>query len=105
MQGLTTQQMKEQYGENFNVFEMPGGESKKEFLNRILNQITLIANTHINEDVVIVTHGRVIAEFINYAGNEADLSSITNGAITTFKYHHKDNGDPIIQLVSVEHAK
>ena len=106
LQGLTKPQVYEQYGKHWEdvVDTAPGGETKTEFLKRFINQISLIAKNHINESVVIVTHGHAIRQFIAYAGYDKDeCPAITNASIITVKYHHADERQ--IELISIECAE
>lgn len=106
LEGLTKPQVHELHGKHWeNDFDtVPGGETKTEFLRRLTNQITLIAQNHIDESIVIVTHGHAIRQFLAYAGYDKDQwPPITNATIITVKYHHAD--EPQIELISVECAE
>jgi probable phosphoglycerate mutase len=106
LQGLTKQQVSELHGKHWeNDFDIvPDGETKAEFLKRITNQIALIAENHIDESVVVVTHGHAIRQFITHAGYDKDeWPPITNASIITVKYHHGDK--PQIELISIECAE
>jgi probable phosphoglycerate mutase len=41
-------------------FEVPGGESLKEFYTRIVNEIESIAQKHANKNILMVAHGGVL---------------------------------------------
>ena len=105
LQGLTKQQLHDLHGKDWeDTFDtIPGGETKSELLKRFTNQINLIAKSHINKFIVIVTHGHAIRQFIANIGYGKDKwSSITNASIITIKYHHGD--EPKIELISLECA-
>lgn len=107
LQGLTKQKVRETHGEHFDFdWEViPGGETKTDFLRRIMNQITLIAQAHVNENVVMVTHGHAIRKLLTFAGYDInEWPAIINASIITVRYHHKDTSEPIIQLISVEYV-
>ncbi len=106
LEGLTKPQVHELYGKHWeNDFDtVPCGEGKAEFLKRLTNQIALIAQNHINESIVIVTHGHAIRQFLTYAGyDKNEWPPITNASIITVKYYHAD--EPQIELISVESAE
>ncbi len=80
---------------------VPGGETRADFLNRIVNQIRVIAQNHVDESVVVVTHAGVIKNFLNHLKYDNNQwPSITNTAIVTVKYYHA--GEPHIELISIE---
>lgn len=100
-QGRTRQEMREQHGGHFDWERVPDGETKTEFLRRIVNHITLIAQNHINESVIIVTHAGAIKNFLVYGGYT--INELPNTALITVKYHH--TGEQQIELISIEGAE
>jgi len=105
MGGLTKKHIYELYGQGYDFDDeiIPSGEAKTAFMMRTTNQIALIAKAHINESVIVVTHGLVIRNFIAFAGyDKNEWPAITNAAIITVRYHHTDESQ--IELVSVEYA-
>jgi broad specificity phosphatase PhoE len=101
-QGKTKQQIAELHGAQDAIWEIvPGGETRADFLNRIVNHIALIAQNHPDESVAVVTHAGAIKNFLThwkYDNNQ--WPSITNTAIVTVKYYHAD--EPHIELISIE---
>lgn len=103
MQGLTKKQVYELLGDHndFDLETITDGETKTDFLRRITKQISLIAQNHINESVIVVTHGLFIRNFLACVGYDInEWPIITNTSIITIKYHHKD--EPHIELISIE---
>lgn len=106
LQGLTKQELHDLHGQYWeDTFDtIPGGETKTELLKRFTNQINLIAKDHINESIVVVTHGHAISQFIAYAGyGKNEWPPITNASIITVTYYHEN--EPRIEIVSIECAE
>lgn len=66
-EGLTAAEIQERFPEEHARFigrdpdyEVPGGESAREFTDRCLGGLSEIAGRHRGEDVVVVTHGLVL---------------------------------------------
>lgn len=106
LQGLTKKQVHEMHGTHWeNALDTEhGGESKTEFVQRLTNELSRISKNHLNESVIIVTHGHAIRQFIAYAGyDKNEWPPVTNASIITVKYHHGDTSQ--IELVSIESAE
>jgi probable phosphoglycerate mutase len=102
-EGCTKQEWYESHGEHvdFDLDIIPGGEAKTEFLKRVVGQITLIAQNHIGEAIIVVSHAIAIRSYLGYLGYDINQwPPITNTSIITVKYHHAEQ--PHIELVSIE---
>lgn len=66
---------------------VPDMESGFEVVQRVLPVLEIIAERHLGEDVLIVTHGGVIrALLVHLAGHDWSTTKIQNGEVVTFVY-------------------
>ena len=73
-------------------FRWPGGESYREFRQRALACVALIATGHSGQRVVLVTHAGVISQVLGamHGASAAcwELWRPRNGSVTTLRWHH-----------------
>jgi len=69
---------------------VPDMESGIEVINRALPILELIAKKHLDQDVLVVTHGGVIrALLVHLANYDWSTTKIHNGQVVTFVYEEK----------------
>jgi len=71
-------------------FVIPGGESRRQFHERVRGAFESLATTHSGKTVVIVTHGGVLATFFRHVhGIALDVAhpiAITNASYNMLEY-------------------
>lgn len=96
LQGLTRAEAKENYLEILDAYIsdpnyiIPDGESSHQFMQRCSTIVEKLAKQHLNQNILIVTHGGFIGNFLKYV-LEIPLSAprhfkIMNTSINTFLY-------------------
>lgn len=72
--GLTNDDIEQRMPEEYrllregSLFAFPGGESREHFLQRVVGALLGVAARHPDDDVLIVTHGGVIASLERHLG-------------------------------------
>lgn len=69
-------------------FKVPGGESYEDLVNRVVDRLHHIAEKHVGEQVLVVTHGGVIAAAMRHALPEplrGETLKIKNTSVTRFR--------------------
>jgi probable phosphoglycerate mutase len=104
-QGLTAEQLKEKFPEEYRLhrtmgpeYVIPGGESVRQQVERNVECLTAIAKNHTGETIVVVTHGGVLSGFLRHALSiplEAPRRfEFVNAGLNVFAY---ENGDWFLQ--------
>ncbi len=101
LEGKTFAEIEAQYGHRFDLAThhglsnleklhykfVPDVESGYEVIQRVLPALELIAQKHLDDDVLIVTHGGVIrALLVHLANHDWSSTKIQNGQVVTFLY-------------------
>jgi 2,3-bisphosphoglycerate-dependent phosphoglycerate mutase len=96
-QGLNGDELKEKYAEEYRLhrtmgpsYVIPGGESMRQQVERNVAYFNEIAEKHLGETVVVVTHGGVLSGFFRHALSiplEAPRRfEFTNASLNVFTY-------------------
>ena len=100
LQGFTRAEAKEKYPEIVDAYLtnpdyiIPDGESSNQFMQRCSNIVEKLAKQHLNQNILIVTHGGFIGNFLKYV-LEIPVSAprrfrVMNTSINTFLYDEKN---------------
>lgn len=88
-----------------NIYDIETYESLK---SRVYNSIYNICKNHINNNIVIVSHGAVINSFlreINKGKLELDNFRLNNTGISTIVYNHQNSEWEIIRINDIAHIE
>jgi probable phosphoglycerate mutase len=96
-EGYTKSELIEKHPDTFHALMegkdgvvIPGGETEPEILNRAIEFLTEIAQRHVGEKILVISHGGIIKRFTKYvlgiANSTGRLSPIINTAINIFHY-------------------
>jgi probable phosphoglycerate mutase len=97
IQGLTMNEFKDKYPEEYNNFNsnnpdyiIPGGESAKQRYTRAINALNKIVNENNGKNLLIVTHGGILDSLFRYVLNlpinQKRSFSLINGSINKFSF-------------------
>lgn len=100
LQGFTRAEATEKYPEIVDAYTtnpnylIPDGESSNRFMQRCTNIVEKLAKQHLNQNVLIVTHGGFVGNFLKYV-LEIPISAprrfkVMNTSINTFLYDEKN---------------
>jgi probable phosphoglycerate mutase len=84
---------------------VPGGESRKDLCERILEVLKMLAKTHQGQSIAVTTHGGVLASLWRYLEPKREESrgfSIPNGSISHIKVSSAGDWE-VVQWSSVDH--
>jgi broad specificity phosphatase PhoE len=97
-EGKTWKEVKEEYDDFFSNKELNhvlekvhGGESLKEFKDRVVNHFIALARKHQDDDVIIFTHGgnirMILLEILNIPLEKREMIYIENASITVITWN------------------
>lgn len=82
-EGLSDTELAARYPKGARV---PGRESREELTSRVMPALTGIAEAHVGEAVVVVSHGGVIRAVLGAVDPAGQHGRISNASIHTFEY-------------------
>jgi len=97
LQGFTRHEATEKYPNVIDAylndpdFVIPNGESSRAFMQRCMDTINKLAKHHLNQNILIVTHGGFVGNVLKYVLEIPIIAprrfKVLNTSINTFLYH------------------
>ncbi len=105
-EGLTLEEIKENYEADFSVFNPEDGETIQEFEKRVLEAFEQIKTKHIDQDILIVTHGGFIQVLLSSLAGEGfdnyEQNKVSNASVTILDINRKGK-IKVVQQNGVDH--